>query len=213
MLNALADSRPQAQELYPDEYPLGVAFSFPAGGQPERYFGQPGTWYAMYRMPIYPGKAYDVLLAHAGDPSRLRIYALDGNPFERLSGKYELTLRRMESGSSHNLVYETTIATSSDSTAKRIYLLLEWLPQVNNEMPVPVVLQAVSSEFANYMPEACSSRYWSWHNECQQPLNGAHIESPLQSEKHRNASDGQVPRPGITEQDRRNAPSFRLLPY
>jgi hypothetical protein len=210
MSSVLADSGLQTEELYPDEYPRGVVFSYSGGRQRERFYGQPNAWYAIYRMPIYPGKSYDVLLAHAGDPSRLRVYALDSNLFERPSGKYELVLYRMDSGSRHNRVYATTIATSSDSSAKKVYLLVEWL-SVSNEMPAPVVLQAVSDEVAGNGD--CRGMYWAWRNDCQQHSNGMHIESPLQSEKRRNAGDAQPPHPGIVDQDRNDALPFRLLPY
>ncbi len=210
-LDAHADPALQALEVYPDEYPQGVAFFIPARAQLERMEGRRGAWYAVYRLPINPGKAYDLLLAHSGAPARIRVYALNSNPFEVVPVKYELSLRRLEFGGRRNAVYGTTIATPPDSTARRIYLLMEWLASASNELPPPVVLQVLSSDPAGYLPEDRHGMYWSWHNEWQRPLNDLHVESPLQSEQRRYAEE--PPRHDLVEQERRNAPPYRLLPY
>jgi hypothetical protein len=209
--NAKGDAGLHALEFYPDEYPQGVAFYLPPPGQAVRISGRADAWYAVYQMPIYPGKAYDLLLAHDGDASRMRLYTLNGNPFERTSVRYELYMRKLEFGGKHNSVYGTTIATSPDSSAHKIYLLLEWLPSASNEMPVPAVLQVISSDPDGYMPEDRHGMYWSWHKEWQHPLNDLHVESPLQSEKRRNANDTQPP--ANVQPDRSGAPPYRLLPY
>jgi hypothetical protein len=210
-LNAHASPALQALEVYPDEYPQGVAFFIPAHAQLERMDGRPGAWYAVYELPIYPGKAYDLLLAHGGAPARIRLYALNRSPFEATPVKYELNLRKLEFSGKRNAVYGTTIATQPDSTARRIYLLMEWLAPARNELPPPVVLQVLSSDPAGYTPEDRHGMYWSWHNEWQRPLNDLHVESPLQSEQHRYAEEQQ--HHDLAEQERRNAPPFRLLPY
>ena len=209
LFDARADSGLQAQDIYPDEYPQGVAFVLPGSTQIARIAGHAGAWYAVYRMPIYPGKAYDLLLAHAGEANCLRFYALDNNPLETAATRHELYLRRLEFGGRRNAVYGTTIATQPDSSAHGVYLLFEWLPQAGNEMPLPVVFQAISSDPAGYTPEDRHGMYWSWHHEWAKPLNDLHAESPLQSEKRRNASE--APPPDAAE--RRNAPPYRLLPY
>jgi len=211
IFDAQADSGLQAVEVYPDEYPQGVAFFFPPPGQAGRFTGQAGAWYAVYRMPIYPGKAYDLLLAHAGEASRMRLYALDGNPFEKTPVRYELYMHKLEFGGRRNAVYGTTIATSPDSSTRRIYLLLEWASSASNEMPIPAVLQIISSDPAGYMPDDRHGMYWSWHNEWQRPLNDLHVESPLQSERRRNANE--TPPSAMMQPDRRSAPPYRLLPY
>lgn len=211
MFEVKADSGVQALEVYPDEYPQGVSFFFPAAGQAGRFAAQAGAWYAVYRMPIHPGKAYDLLLAHAGEAARMRLYALDGNPFEKSAVRYELYLHKLEFGGKRNAVYGTTIATAPDSSAHRIYLLLEWLPAAANEMPIPAVLQVISSDPAGSQPDDRHGMYWSWHNEWQRPLNGLHVESPLQSEQRRNANETQPP--AMTQPDRHSAPPYRLLPY
>lgn len=211
MCDARADSGWQALEAYPDEYPQGVAFFFLPPGKVAGLAGKAGAWYAVYRLPIYPGKAYDLLVAHEGDASRMRLYALDGNPFEKSPVRYRLDMHKLEFSGKRNAVYGTTIATSPESSAHRIYLLLEWLPSASNEMPVPAVLQIISSDPDGYMPEDRHGMYWSWHKEWQRPLNDLHVESPLQSEKRRNANETQ--QPGSVQPDRRDAPPYRLLPY
>jgi hypothetical protein len=209
-LDARADSA-HAPEIYPDEYPQGVAFFLPSPGLAVRLAGQAGAWYAIYRMPVYPGKAYDLLLAHEGDAARMKLYALDSNPFEKTLARNELYLRKLEFGGKRNSVYGTTIATSPNSSARGIYLMLEWLPSAGREMPMPVVLQIISSDPAGYMPDDRHGMYWSWHKEWQRPLNDLHVESALQSEQRRNANETQPP--AATLPDMRNAPPFRLLPY
>jgi hypothetical protein len=209
--SARADSGLQVQEIYPDEYPQGVAFVLPAGGQLAHIAGHGGAWYAVYRMPIYPGKAYDLLLAHAGEVAHVRLYALDNNPLELAAVRHELYLRKLEFGGRRNSVYGTTIATPPHFSVRRVYLLLEWLPQSGKEMAVPVVFQAISSDPAGYMPDDRHGMYWSWRQEWQRPLNDLHVESPLQGEKRRNASE--APPPDSAARDGRNAPPYMLLPY
>lgn len=210
-LDARADSGMQAEEVYPDEYPHAVAFVRPGNVPLARITGRVGAWYAVCRMPIYPGKAYDLLLAHGGAAASMRLYALDNNPLEMATARHELYLRRLDFGGRNNAVYGTTIATLPNSSARRIYLLLEWLPQDDREMPRPLVFQAISSDPAGYAPKDRHGMYWAWHNEWQKPLNDLHVESPLQAERHRNADE--APPPEIAEPDRRSAPPYRLLPY
>lgn len=205
-------SAPPAITLYPDDYPLGVAFFFPSGGPLERFTSRPGAWYAIYRMPLYPGRPYDVLLGHAGDPARMKVYALDNHPFDVVSIKYELNLRRLEFGGRRNTLYGTTISTPPDSAAYGVYLLLEWIPPMSNERPIPVVLQVLSSE-SGYRQDSLRDLHPSWHGSWQRPWNDLHIESPLQSQNNRNIIVIPLPRSEIWDKDRRNVPPMRLLPY
>ena len=192
MSNARADSGWQAMEAYPDEYPQGVAFFFLPPGKGPGIGGQARAWYAVYRLPIHPGTAYDLLVAHAGDASRMRLYALNSNPFEKASVRYALNMYKLEFSGKRNAVYGTTIATSPDSSAHRIYLLLEWLPSASNEMPVPAVLQIISRDSDGYVADDRHGMYWLWHKDWQRPLNDLHVEGPLQSEKRQRSIDARV---------------------
>ena len=64
---------PPAFTVYPNEAPSAAAF-FPAGGPLERFTGRPGAWYALYRLPMYPGRPYELLIGHVGD---LRFYTTE----------------------------------------------------------------------------------------------------------------------------------------
>lgn len=202
-------SAPPAIELYPDEYPVGVAFFFPAGYPLERFTSQPGVWYAIYRIPMRPGRPYDILLSHAGDPSRMKVYALDNHPFDKVLVKYEINLRRLEFGGKQNAVYGTTISTPPYSAANSVYLLLEWTSPISDERPIPLVLQVLSS-MPIYMSEDRRDLRWSCNDAWKRPLHDLykerplqdekshthdlHIESPLQSERRRYTNEIPLPR-------------------
>ena len=102
---------PPAITVYPNDDPVGVAFFFPSGSPLERFTGRPGAWYALYRLPMFPGRTYRLLLGHDGDPARMKAYAMDDHPFGKVGVKLELPLRKVASGpAGANPVYAVPLA-------------------------------------------------------------------------------------------------------
>lgn len=172
--NALFNG-PPAITVRPDDFPVDVAFFFPAGGPLERFTGRPGAWYAIYRTPMYPGRVYDLILEHNGDPGRMKIFALDNHPFDQVSVKFELPLRKIDGwgGSSSGFAYAATIRLPGDATVYGVYLLLEWRPPPGKDRPLPVSMQLLSSD-----PrwQTGQGRTWSY------PSADKSLKSPLQSQ-------------------------------
>lgn len=182
---------PPAITVYPDDYPVDVSFFFPAGGPLERFTGRPGAWYAIYRTPMYPGRPYDLILEHAGDPVRMKLFALDNHPFDRVSVKSELNLRRIDGWQgSHEHAYAATIALPRDSSVYGVYLLLEWMPPLGQDRPLPVSLQLLS---ADPRPQMGQGRGW-WA-----PWAEKNVKSPLQSQ---NRKPFEIPVPKSENRDR-----------
>jgi hypothetical protein len=192
--NALFNG-PPAITVYPDDFPVDVAFFFPAGGPLERFTGRPGAWYAIYRTPMYPGRPYDLILEHKGDPGRMKIFALDNHPFGKVSVKQELRLRKFEFGYASGPIYGVTISIPRDSAVYGLYLLLEWNPPAGDDRPVPVELQVLTAERS---PLWGQGRPWPWGR--SGPDKG--VESPLQSQ-NRDPYEIPVPRTGAREKERR----------
>jgi len=165
---------PPAITVFPDDYPVDVSFFFPAGGPLERFTGRPGAWYAIYRTPMYPGRPYDLILEHEGDPGRMNIFALDNHPFDKVSVKSNLTLRKIDgwAGSSDS-AYAVTIMLPRDASVYGIYLLLEWMPPPGKDRPLPVSMQLLSSDPRLQMGWG---RTWSF------PWADQSVKSPLQSQ-------------------------------
>jgi len=172
---------PPAITVYPNDFPVGASFFFPSGGPLERFTGRPGAWYAIYRLPMYPGRPYELLLGHDGDPSRMKVYAMDAHPFGKVNVKFEVPMRRLEavSAGSHHPVYAATLATPRDISAFGIYLLLEWDPPAGAGKPIPVMLQTLSVTEAPYS----FPRWWfKPQRELESPLQSQHrapYEVPL----------------------------------
>jgi len=176
---------PPAITVFPDDSPVDVSFFFPAGGPLERFTGRPGAWYAIYRTPMYPGRPYDLILEHNGDPGRIMIFALDNHPFGKVTVKYELPLRKIDGwGSSPDSVYAATILLPRDASVYGIYLLLEWMPLPGKDQPLPVSMQLLSSD---PRPQIGQGRAWSF------PWADKSVNSPLQSH-HGNPYEIPVPR-------------------
>ncbi|MBI5906254.1 MAG: hypothetical protein HZB86_12045 [Deltaproteobacteria bacterium] len=184
---------PPAITVYPDEYPTDVAFFFPAGGPLERFTARPGAWYAVYRTPMYPGRPYDLLVGHSGDPARLKVFALDNHPFGKVSVKQELRLRKYESGNGAESIYGGTISIPRDSAVYGLYLLFEWNPPPGDDRPLPVELQLLTADRG---PVWGRSRPW-WRSGADRG-----VESPLQSQGH-DPYEIPVPRAGTQEKERR----------
>lgn len=176
---------PPAITVFPDDYPVDVSFFFPAGGPLERFTGRPGAWYAIYRTPMYPGRPYDLILEHKGDPGRIKLIALDNHPFDKVSVKAELSLRKIDgiAGSSGS-AYAATIVLPRDASVYGIYLLLEWMPPPGKDRPFPVSMQVLSSD---PRPQMGQGRTWSF------PWADKSVKSPLQSQ-NRNPYEIPVPR-------------------
>lgn len=188
---------PPAITVFPDDFPADVSFFFPAGGPLERFTSRPGAWYAIYRTPLYPGRPYDLILEHSGDPTRIKIFALDNHPFERVSVKAELHPVKAE-GRRHSsgTAYVATIALPRDSAVYGVYLLMEWNPPPGENKPLPVSLQVLSVETR---PRMGQGRTWWW------PWADNNVNRPLQSQ-NRNPHVIPVPRsePGGRKMENRN---------
>jgi hypothetical protein len=161
---------PPAITVYPNDVPVAATFFFPSGSPLERYTGRPGAWYAIYRLPLYPGRPYELLLGHEGDPARMKVYALDEHPFAKVKVKFEIPLHRLEVGARLPPTYAATIATPRDAAAFGIYLLLEWDPPAGKDKPIPVILRTLA------VPDSLYSTPSWWFL----PRHG--LESPLQSQ-------------------------------
>ena len=87
---------PPVVVVTPDAFPTNVSFFFPAGSPLERFTNQRDAWYAIYQTSLYPGYPYSIILRHNGDPSRVKLFALDKHPFDRVSMKMELHMKKTE---------------------------------------------------------------------------------------------------------------------
>lgn len=181
---------PPAIAVYPDDFPLDVAFFFPAGGPLERFTGRPGAWYALYHLSLDPGSPYDLILTHHGDPGRMRVYALDNHPFARVSVKAELGMQKAGWHDPEGTPYVATIALPRDAAVHGIYLLLEWSPPPGRDRPLPVSLQLLSMETRPWTGQESS---WG------QPWDRS-VKSPLQS-RNRSPYEIPVPRRSARERD------------
>ncbi len=191
---------PPAVAVYADDFPLDVAFFFPAGGPLERFTGRPGAWYALYRLSLDPGSPYDLILTHRGDPGRMRVYALDNHPFGRVSVKAELARQKAEGWHDHEGTrYVATIALPRDAAVAGIYLLLEWSPPPGRDRPLPVSLQLLSMEA---QPWTGQERSW------EGPWDRS-VKSPLQS-RNRGPYEIPVPRRSARERDAGSEAERRL---
>ena len=182
---------PPAITVFPDDFPVDVSFFFPAGGPLERFTGRPGAWYAIYRTPMYPGRPYDLIVEHKGDPGRMKLFALDSHPFDHVTVKSELPLRKIDdwAGSSDS-AYSATIMLPRDSSVYGIYLLLEWMPPLGKDRPLPVSMQLLSS---GPRPQMGQGRAWSF------PWADKSVKSPLQSH---NGNPLEIPVPRSAPRER-----------
>ncbi len=162
---------PPVAALYPDDLPIHTNFFFPAGSPLERFTNQKDAWYAIYQTSLYPGYAYAVLLRHKGDPARMRVYALDNHPFDKVSMKYELVMRRVDAPYDQGYkgpLYEAVISLPEKARTRGIFLLLEWRPNMGNDKPVPVSIQVLSTGYGQLMGRG---RKWNqpykWKTESQ----------------------------------------------
>jgi hypothetical protein len=177
--------------VFPDEYPVDASFFFPAGGPMERFTGRPGAWYAIYRSPMHPGRPYDLILEHNGDPGRMKIFALDNHPFDIVSIKYELPLRKIDgwAGSSDS-AYAATFMLPRDASVHGIYLLLEWMPPPGKDRPLPVSMQVLSSDPRSQTGQGRTG---------SSPRAEKSVKSPLQSQ---NADPHEIPVPRWDSRER-----------
>ena len=174
---------PPAITVYPNEYPTRVAFFFGAGTPLERFTASPGSWYAIYHLPLYPGQPYELWLTHDGEAARMKVFALDDHPFGKPSVKFELPMRKVESVRSHGrrATYAVALSIPVDARTPGAYLLLEWAPARPRGKPVPVALQVLA------VPQnGILGQYESFSPNRE-------LESPLQS-NHRGPYEVPVPR-------------------
>lgn len=145
---------PPVAALYPDDLPIHANFFFPAGSPLERFTNQKGAWYAIYRTSLRPGYAYAVVLRHKGDPARMRVYALDNHPFDKVYMKFELVMRRVDTPYNAGYkgpVYETVISLPEKAGTRGIFLLLEWRSYTGSDKPFPVSIQILSTGYGQLM--------------------------------------------------------------
>lgn len=144
---------PPVVYLYPDSTPVHVSLFFPAGSPLERFTNQRDTWYAIYQTSLYPGYPYTITIRHNSDPSRMKLYALDNHPFDKISVKMQLAMKRVDpcyntyNGSS----YEAVVSLPERARSADLFLLLEWLPATGQDRPIPVSLQVVSTGYGKLM--------------------------------------------------------------
>ncbi|MBP1747593.1 MAG: hypothetical protein H6Q52_132 [Deltaproteobacteria bacterium] len=154
--------------LYPDSTPVHVNLFFPAGSPLERFTGQKDAWYAIYQTSLYPGYAYTILIRHNGDPDRMKLYAMDNHPFDKVSVKTQLAMKRVDSAypSYKETSYEAVVSLPERARFADLFLLLEWLPATGNDRPLPVSMQVVSTGYGQLMGRG---RQWgqldSWRPE------------------------------------------------
>lgn len=152
---------PPVAALYPDDLPVHGNFFFSAGSPLERFTNQKDAWYAVYQTSLYPGYPYAVVLRHKGDPSRMKVYALDNHPFEKVSMKFELVLRKAVMPYDQGYkgpVYEAIISLPKKAKTQALFLLLEWRPSAGNDRPLPVSIQVLSTGYGQLMGRG---RKWS----------------------------------------------------
>jgi hypothetical protein len=156
--------------------------------------GRQGAWYAIYRTPMYPGRPYDLIVEHTGDPGRMKLFALDNHPFDKVTVKSELPLRKIDSwAGSSDSAYAATIMLPRDSSVYGIYLLLEWMPPPGKDRPLPVSMQLLCSDLR---PQMDQRRAWSF------PWEDRSVKSPLQSHDG-NPYEIPVPRSNPREKGKR----------
>ncbi len=167
----------------PDAFPTNISFFFPAGSPLERFTNQKDAWYAIYQTSLYPGYPYSIILRHNGDPSRLKLFALDKHPFDRVSMKRELNMKKAEISSYvHGKTapaYETLVSIHENSRVPGIFLLVEWSPQINNDKPLPVSIQILSTGVSQLMGRGRTWKgFWNWN--ARSPLQDRRsVELPL----------------------------------
>ncbi len=144
---------PPAAYLYPDSVPVHGNLFFPGGSPLERSTGQRDAWYAIYQTSLYPGYAYAIIVRHKGDPARMRLYAMDNHPFDKVSVKIQLALKRVDSAYNNykEPSYQAAVSLPEKARSTNLFLLLEWLPPTGHNRPVPVSMQVVSTGYGQLM--------------------------------------------------------------
>jgi hypothetical protein len=130
--------------VWPDDPPTHLSFFFAGGGPLERFTSKPDSWYALYRAPLAASRPYAILLSHEDDPTRIKVFALDRSPFDKVSMKVELRMKQIEGHElwrGHSRTYEAVVSLPDDASVPGIYLLVEWTPPMVNHKPLPVSMQ------------------------------------------------------------------------
>jgi hypothetical protein len=144
---------PPVVYLYPDSMPVQVNLFFPGGSPLERFTSQRDAWYAIYQTSLYPGYPYRIIIRHNGDPGRVKLYAMDNHPFDRVSVKMQLVMKRVDP-TYHTYKwpsYEATVSLPERARYADLFLLLEWLPPAGSDRPLPVSIQVVSTGYGQLM--------------------------------------------------------------
>jgi hypothetical protein len=156
---------PPVVMLIPDQFYFSDGIFFESGGPLERFTGRRDAWYAIYGVPIRPG-SYTIILWYNGDPSRIKMFALDNFPLEQASMKYELRVNKIEKRHPHsfvNPVYAVTFTIPIDVRIPVVYILVEQLPPIGQRQPLSVFVKAYSeqsefggSRFKQQIPDSLS---------------------------------------------------------
>ncbi|MHB8108535.1 MAG: hypothetical protein ACYDHW_00710 [Syntrophorhabdaceae bacterium] len=143
---------PPVVYLYPDTMPVHAIAFFPAGSPLERFTNQKDAWYAIYQTSLYPGYPYTISIRHKADPSRIKLYALDNHPFDKVSVKMQLAMKRADTYHGYeDAVYEAVVSIPERSRFADLFLLLEWVPAMGNDKPAPVSIQVTSTGYGQLM--------------------------------------------------------------
>lgn len=177
---AMADMYMQPVPMvYPDTPPVNVAFYFPGGGPLERFTGHPDNWYGVFRAFMAPGSSYAIVFCHEGDPARVRLHALDGNPLHGVVQSHvELRPARADFVLGPCPAYDVLVRLPHEARTPYVYLMLEWqAPAGEANHPLPVLLQVVSI-FQRHEQMGRGRRWWwPFHTDSVTP------PSPLQSRR------------------------------
>ena len=162
----------------PGDPPTHLSFFFAGGGPLERFTSKPDSWYAVYRAPLDASRPYAILLSHEDDPSRIKVFALDRSPFDKVSMKVELRMKQIEGHElwrGHSRTYEAVVSLPDDASVAGIYLLVEWTPPMVNHKPLPVSMQILPLQGSSLGEGGWRSRWISiWRGgsplESQRPV-------------------------------------------
>lgn len=161
--------------IYPDA-PPAYAFFFNSGGPLERFTGAAHSRYALCRVWLIRGANHVIRVQHDVDPSRIRMYALDAHPFERVRTSIELHPARLQGWFWHSAVYEVFVRLSDSAAEPGSYVLIEWRPTTVDEQPPRVTVQLISMGEREALMGRGRSRWWFGRDSVVPP-------SPLQTQR------------------------------
>ena len=119
-----------------------------------------GTWLGAAQVVGWNPRGYRLVLWHHADPSRLRVWAVDGDPFAPQAARYELALSpvlRFDGSTRLGRGYGALL--SPTPSARPPQLLFEWRPSVSMEpAPEPLFVRVDSIDADDYGPSPLLGR-------------------------------------------------------